>query len=215
MLYKKASPCYTLLMSSDDKKPQTVGDLVNSTYFGEVQETIKKFSEQREKALDAIRPTVERIAEMKRAFILPEVNRHVFVNYQPTDVLILRELRELNKKQTPSKVLSETDVVITYDTIDNSLNRNTGGKTFSYDLSEDGKRKKLLDILSTKKGYVQTDELRDSLKCPTNQAVAKIAQTFNDYATNALRLKKIKMIQGKKGSGYRINPKIVLEIENS
>jgi hypothetical protein len=202
-------------MSSDSKKPQTVGELINSTYFGEVQETVKKFSEQREKILDTIRPTIERMAEMSRAFTLPEANQYVLTHYQPTDVLILRELRELNKKQAPTRMLSENDTVVIYDRTDNSLNRTIGGKTFSYDLSEDGKRKKLLDILSIKKGYVKTDELRDSLKCPTNPAVAKIVQTFNDYATNALRLKKIKMIQGKKGSGYRINPKIVLEIENS
>ena len=200
-------------MSKDGKKPQTVGELISGNYFDEAQETMKKFSEQRERILDTIRPTVERIAEMKRAFTLPEVNHYVLKNYQPTDVLILRELRELNKKQAPAKALSETDVVVIYDTIDNSLNRTIGGKTFSYDLSEDGKRKKLLDILSTKKGYIQTDELKNLLNCPTNPAVAKIVQTFNDYATNALRLKKIKMIQGKRGSGYRINPKIHIEKE--
>lgn len=202
-------------MSSNNKKPQTVGELVSSTYFSDAQETFKKFSEQREKALETLKPTMERMAEISRSFILPRTDHYVLKNYQPTDVLILRELRELNKKQTLNKDVSGTDIVITYDTMDNSLNRIVGGKTFSYDLSEDGKRKKLLDILSTKKGYTKTDELRDLLKCPTNQAVSKIVQTFNDYATNALRLKKIKMIQGKKGSGYRINLKIFLERENS
>jgi hypothetical protein len=202
-------------MSSNNKKPQTVGELVNSTYFSDAQETFKKFSEQREKVLETLKPTMERMAEISHSFILPRTDHYVLKNYQPTDVLILRELRELNKKQTPNKDVVETDIIVTYDTTDSSLNRIVGSKTFSYDLSEDGKRKKLLDILSTKKGYTKTDELRDLLKCPTNQAVSKIVQTFNDYATNALRLKKIKMIQGKKGSGYRINLKIFLERENS
>jgi hypothetical protein len=202
-------------MSSNDKKLQTVSELISNTYFSDAQETIKKFSEQREKVLETLRPTMERIAEMSHAFTLPKTNHYILKNYQSTDVLILKELRELNKKQTLNKVLTEIDIVIIYDTNDNSLNRVVGGKTFSYDLSEDGKRKKLLDILSTKKCYIKTDELRSLLKCPTNQAVAKIVQTFNDYATNALRLKKIKMIQGKKGSGYRIDPKIFLERENS
>lgn len=212
MLYKKASPCYTLHMSNGNKKPQTVGDLISSTYYGDVQEKIKKFSEQREKILGAIRPTLERIAEINRSFTLPEANRYVLTNYQPTDVLILRELRELNKKQTPNKTIPETDVVIIYDTSDNSLNRTIGGKTFSYDLSENGKRKKLLDILLARGGYVQTNELEDILE---STAVAKIVQTFNDYAVNSLRLKGLKVIQGKKGSGYRINPKIHIEKEYS
>jgi hypothetical protein len=198
-------------MSNGNKK-QTVGELIHNTYFERSQETLKRFSEQREKVLDTIRPTIERMAEISRSFVLPQVDSYIIEKYEPTDVLILNELRELNRKQTQNKV-SETDILITYDTTDNSLNRTISGKTFSYDLSEDGKRKKLLDILSNQKIYVKTENLVNLLNCPTSQAVAKIVQTFNEQVANGLRIKKTKMIEGKKGSGYRITPKIHIEKE--
>lgn len=198
-------------MSNGNKK-QTVGELIHNTYFERSQETLKRFSEQREKVLDTIRPTIERMAEISRSFVLPQVDSYIIEKYEPTDVLILNELRELNRKQTQNKV-SETDILITYDTTDNSLNRTISGKTFSYDLSEDGKRKKLLDILSNQKIYVKTENLVNLLNCPTSQAVAKIVQTFNEQVANVLRIKKTKMIEGKKGSGYRITPKIHIEKE--
>jgi len=199
----------------NNNKKQTARELIESSYPKMAQETIKNFTEQREKILNIIKPTLERMETIRQSFIVPEGNEFILKNYRSTESLILDELRELNKKQSSLKTISDSDILIIYDTSDSSLNRNINGKYFSYDLSEDGKRKKLLDILNDKKKYVKTDELRNLLDCPTNQAVAKIVQTFNDYATNALRLKNIKMIQGKKGSGYRINPKIVLEIENS
>lgn len=200
-------------MSKDAKKPQTVGELISSTYFDNAQETMKKFSEQREKILDTLRPTVERIAEMKNAFTLPEINHHVLINYQPTDVLILKELRQLNAKKEKTPQVQGGDFVVVYDTNDVSLNRVIDGKVYSYDLSENGKRKRMLDLLLDKKGYVQTEELKNLLECPTTQAVAKIKQTFNDYASNTLKLNKIEIINSKKGSGYRINPKIHIEKE--
>jgi Ethanolamine utilization protein EutJ (predicted chaperonin) len=60
-------------MSNGNKK-QTVGELIHITYFERSQETLKRFSEQREKVLDTIRPTIERMAEISRSFVLPEVH---------------------------------------------------------------------------------------------------------------------------------------------
>lgn len=200
-------------MSKDAKKPQTVGELISSTYFNDAQETMKKFSEQREKILATLRPTVERIAEISRSLTLPKTDHYVLKNYQPTDVLILKELRQLNAKKEKTLQTQGDDFVIVYDTNDVSLNRVIDGKVYSYDLSENGKRKRLLELLLDRKGYVKTEELKNLLDCPTTQAVAKIKQTFNDYACNTLKLKKIEIINSKKGSGYRINPKIHIEKE--
>jgi hypothetical protein len=69
----------------------------------------------------------------------------------------------------------------------------------------------MCSILLERGTYVKTKDLESML---SSSAVAKIVQTFNDYAINTLRLpKKTKLIQGKKGSGYRINPKIHIEKE--
>lgn len=199
-------------MSSSEKKPQTVGDLISREHFEHLQGVAKKFSEHQKAVLDSIRPTIERMTELTRIGI-PEKNNYVMANYVPTDVLILRELRQLNAKKEKTIPSQSSDIVIVYETSDISLNRIIDGKFFSYDLSEGGKRKKLLDILLDKKVYVQTEELKNLLGCPTSQAVAKIVQTLNEYACNMLKLKKIKLIDSKKGSGYRINPKIHIEKE--
>jgi hypothetical protein len=212
MLYKKASFCYTSLMSKDINKPQTVADLIGKEHFDQLQDVAKKFSEHQKAVIDSIRPTIERMKELTRIGI-PEKNNYIMANYVPTDVLILRELRQLNAKKEKTAQAQNSDVVIVYDTSDISLNRIIDGKVYSYDISESGKRKKLLDLLLNKKGYIQTEDLRSLLECPTNPAVAKIVQTFNDYACNTLKLKNLKLIDGKKGSGYRINPKIHIERE--
>jgi CRISPR/Cas system-associated endoribonuclease Cas2 len=123
----------------------------------------------------------------------------------------LEELQELNKNHKRLLSSSQDSNVIIYDTRNGSLDRHLGGKLFSYDLTENGKRKQLLEILLDRGTYVKTKELESML---SSSAVAKIVQTFNDYAINTLRLpKKTKIIQGKKGSGYRINPKIHIEKE--
>jgi hypothetical protein len=199
-------------MSQDANKPKTVGDLISKEYFDQLQGIAKKFSEQQKAVIDSIRPTIERMTELTRIGI-PERNNYVLQNYVPTDVLILRELRQLNAKKEKTIQSQNSDVVIVYETSDVTLNRIIDGKVYSYDISENGKRKKLLDLLLNKKGYIQTEDLRSLLDCPTNPAVAKIVQTFNDYARNTLKLKKLKLVDSKKGSGYRINPKIHIERE--
>lgn len=199
-------------MSSSEKKPQTVGDLISREHFDQLQDVAKKFSEHQKAVLDSIRPTIERMTELTRIAI-PEKHNYVMTNYVPTDVLILRELRQLNAKKEKTIPSQGSDIVVIYDTSDISLNRIIDGKVYSYDITESAKRKKLIDLLIDKKGYMQTEDLRTLLDCPTSQAVAKIVQTLNDYACNMLKLKKIKLIDSKKGSGYRINPKIHIEKE--
>ncbi len=199
-------------MSQDTNKPRTVGDLISKEHFDQLQGMAKKFSEHQKAVIDSIRPTIERMTELTRIGI-PERNNYVLQNYVPTDVLILRELRQLNAKKERTVQSQNSDVVILYDTSDVTLNRVIDGKVYSYDITESAKRKKLFDLLLERKGYVQTEELKNLLDCPTTQAVAKIKQTFNDYASNTLKLKKIELIDSKKGSGYRINPKIHIEKE--
>lgn len=199
-------------MSINKKMAKTIGELVSNTYYNEAQQTVKNFTEKQQAVFESIRPVMERMTELTRIGI-PEKHDYVMANYVPTDVLILRELRQLNAKKEKTTQAQNTDVVIVYDTNDISLNRIIDGKVYSYDISENGKRKKLLDLLLNKKGYIQTEDLRTFLDCPTSQAVAKIVQTLNDYACNTLKLKKIKLIDSKKGSGYRINPKIHIEKE--
>ncbi len=203
-------------MSEKPKKTETVGEMIARQYpsilsehqISQFKEIGKRHAEVAEHIRRVAQPVIERMAQVQEQFQMLKPKNHVMKYYRPIEHDILYELRELNKNTKKPIHPHQEDTVIIYSTKDGSLDRNIGGKCFSYDLTENGKRKKLLDILLDMGTYIKTEKLRDFLDCPTNQAVAKIVQTFNDYASNSLRLKKIKVIDGKKGSGYRINPNI-------
>lgn len=179
--------------------------------------SVNQFQDLHKKMLDAAKPT---FALMEKIDLQPPrsiLGGDVFIPYvRPVQYEILDELRELNQNHRKVVALQNEGVdCLIYDPPEGCLTRVLGGRNFSYDLTEDGKRKKMFEILYREKGYVKTSELKEVLKCPSTQAVAKIAQTFNSYAQNTLRLKKVKIILGKKGSGYRINPKVMIESTTS
>ena len=198
----------------------TVGELVvkmhppilNEDQISQFQEIGKRHAEMIENVRKIAQPIIEQINHVReQAKLFEPVEYPEIVFNRPVEYDILEELQELNKNNKRLLSSSQDSNVIIYDTKNGSLDRNLGGKCFSYDLTENGKRKQLLEILLERGTYVKTKELELML---SSSAVAKIAQTFNDYAINTLRLpKKTKLIQGKKGSGYRINPKIHIEKE--
>lgn len=165
------------------------------------------------KMFEAMQPTLAMMKSIDLRLPSRIIDTDMVIPYvRPVEYDIRDELRELNKNHRKVLALRNDGVdCLVYDPSDGCLTRVLGGRNFSYDLTEDGKRKQMFETLYRAKKYVQTDELKEILKCPTTQAVAKIAQTFNSYAENTLRLKKVRIIQGKKGSGYRINPKLIIE----
>jgi hypothetical protein len=209
-------------MADEQKKPITVGELVAKIHpptlsegqISQFRELGKRHAEMIENVRKVAQPIIEqmnRVREQVKLFEPVEYPEIVF--RRPVEYDILEELQELNKNHKRLLSSSQDSNVIIYDRDNGSLDRHLGDKLFSYDLTENGKRKKLLDLLLNKKGYIQTEDLKSLLGCPSNPAVAKIVQTFNDYACNTLKLKNLKLIDGKKGSGYRINPKIHIERE--
>jgi hypothetical protein len=210
-------------MEGKQKKPITVGELVIKAHPPVLSEQqISQFKEIGRRSIEMVesvnkmaQPMIEQISRAyEQASIFKPIEHTPILYRRPVEYDILEELQKLNKDNKRLLSSQEDTNVIIYDVGSGSLDRNLGGKTFSYDLTESGKRKRLLDVLLDRGTYVQTKELEEILSCPSSQAVAKIVQTFNDYAANTLRLqKKTKIIQGKKGSGYRINPKIHIEKE--
>lgn len=190
-----------------------------------IQKSLQPALEMRERMQDMLKnlqPAINMALEAHKRYqeFNAPLTRDVVIPYhRPVEYDILDELRTLNDNQqeiiqNQQKILALREDGIDcllYDAEDGSLSRVLAGKNYSYDMTSDGKRKQLFEILFRARKYVQTDELRMELKCPSTQAVSKIAQTFNDYADNTLRLNGEKLIQGKKGSGYRLNPKIAIE----
>ena len=207
-------------MENDQKKPMAVGELVAKIHspvlsegqISQFQEIGKRHAEMMENVRKVAQPIIEQMNRVREQIkIFEPVEYPEIVFNRPVEYDILEELQELNKNHKRLLSSSQDSNIIIYDTINGSLDRHLGGKLFSYDLTENGKRKQLLEILLDRDTYVKTKELESML---SSSAVAKIVQTFNDYAINTLRLpKKTKLIQGKKGSGYRINPKIHIEKE--
>lgn len=204
-----------------EKLEEVKKSLTESPLFKSLQEMSKEYYSNLERIQKDFKPVLDQMNNIKEEQAKrSEMFKSMFsapkslTYYRPVEYRILDELKELNKKKdTPVKKTNQNELVITYNTQDGSLDRIFGGKIFSYDLTEDGKRKRLIDLLVRDPSFVKTEKLKTYLNCPTTQAVAKIVQTLNDYAINTLRLKNTKLIQGKKGSGYRINPKIIVIIE--
>ncbi len=207
-------------MANEQDKPMIVGELVakihlptlSESQISQFQEIGKRHAEMIENVRKVAQPIIEQMNRVReQAKLFEPVEYPAIVYRRPVEYDILEELQELNKNHKRLLSSSQDSNVIIYDTTNGSLDRHLGGKLFSYDLTENGKRKQLLEILLDRGTYVKTKELELML---SSSAVAKIVQTFNDYAINTLRLpKKTKLIQGKKGSGYRINPKIHIEKE--
>lgn len=205
--------------------PEGLLSLTNFPDLSAIQKSLQPAFEYRERMqsiLKDLQPAINMALEAHKRYqeFSAPLTRDVVIPYhRPVEYDILDELRDLNDNQreiieNQQKILALREDGIDcllYDAEDSSLSRVLAGKNYSYDMTSDGKRKQLFEILFRAKKYVQTDEIRMELKCPSTQAVSKIAQTFNDYADNTLRLNGEKLIQGKKGSGYRLNPKIAIE----
>ncbi len=207
------------------KIPEGLLSLAQLPDFSAIQKSLQPVFEMRERMQGMVKdlqPAINMALEAHRQYqeFNTPLTRDVVIPYnRPVEYDILDELRTLNDNQqeiiqNQQKILALREDGIDcllYDAVDGSLSRVLAGKNYSYDMTSDGKRKQLFEILFRARKYVKTDELRAELKCPSTQAVSKIAQTFNDYADNTLRLNGEKLIQGKKGSGYRLNPKILIE----
>lgn len=208
--------------------PEGLLSLAQLPDLSAIQKSLQPAFEMRERMqgmLKDLQPAINMALEAHKQYqkyqhLNAPLTRDVVIPYhRPVEYDILDELRTLNDNQqeiiqNQQKILALREDGIDcllYDAGDGSLTRVLAGKNYSYDMTSDGKRKQLFEILFRARKYVQTDELRMELKCPSTQAVSKIAQTFNDYADNTLRLNGEKLIQGKKGSGYRLNPKIAIE----
>ena len=190
-------------------------DIAKNPIFKQLQEIGEEYKKQAQKIALDLKPMLDQVNIAQQQFQNYKKDSLMTIKYvRPVEYDILDELRALNRKNSPRlKATKDSGIVITYNTTDNSLDRYVNGKLFSYDFSEDGKRKRLLDILINRSGYVKTKDLKQALNCPTTQAVAKLAQNLNDYANATLRLKGIKLVNGKGRSGYRLNPKIIIEKE--
>lgn len=133
----------------------------------------------------------------------------------PRPPVTIAEMRSLLAEQHKNPVVKKIDsgvktAELIYNRHDKELKKYIGNKEISCDFSK--KRLSLLEVLLDSDGYVETSTLMDMLKCPTSSAVSKLAKGVNNRTKNKLQIKE-KLIDGRSGFGYRINPKIRIHKE--
>ena len=69
----------------------------------------------------------------------------------------------------------------------------------------------LIMIVYTGFNYVTTEKVREHLKCPTNDSVSALKKAINRKIQFDLSLEDTEVLNGKQGSGYRINPKVTIK----
>lgn len=199
---------------SDAELEKKKKELMESPIFKQAQQAAKDVTERIQKVADTLKPVLDRVAQARHQVSTSIFDQErVFTAIAPrenTQYAILKELRILNQKKPMQKQVTTSEVVITYDTRENILMRIVDGKEYTYHFKNDAKRKKLFDTLRLKKSYLQRKELKVVLGSPTADAVSTMIKTFNDKVALKLKLK-IRFIVAKAGSGYRINPSVIIE----
>lgn len=99
---------------------------------------------------------------------------------------------------------------LVYDFNEKILTRTVPGKVLSSRFKGgEAKRVNLFEKLVKAKKFVETRSLQEELGCPTTEAVRKLAQGINNKIRNDLNIEE-KVIEGRLGFGYRINPQIAV-----
>lgn len=177
--------------------------LINELSFKQKTEFIKK--------LNVLKPIIENGKEVRNSLRKDSILTRKINFIPPNNDLNSRIIEILENIQSGQSPLNNTSqIVLKYNSKDFSISRNFAGEIIQYSLNYNSKRRFLLEALLKRKRYIKTDELCSILRSPSPNAIAKMVQTFNQYCRNKLKTDDIPIIEGKKGLGYRINPKILI-----
>lgn len=85
-------------------------------------------------------------------------------------------------------------------------------KTHCYKMDKEGDRYKIVRFLVDNTGYRQTSEISFLLNEKIKKRVSGDIMKIRKNVTNLIGIKGSDIIEGKKGSGYRINPKYKIKV---
>lgn len=215
------------------QKVKTVGEMIYKMHeqvaptleqMRKTKETVEKITKPLTESLKAVESFSQKMAEVEkeRTQILPRLlpyHRSISVDsivytpprvqLDPADRKLLEEIRD-QKKSTHEKNTSD----LVYDKKEKILSRTVPGIILqSHFMTGEAKRVHFFERLLRAKKYVGTEDLRVEFDCPTKEAVRKMVQGINNKLKEDLELKKPSVIQGKPGSGYRINPEVSIHMK--
>lgn len=187
-------------------------ELTESPIFKQAQKTLDNLNAHIQKN---VKPVLDRMAQAHKQINTPYFGDTPIsipvARRDTTQQEILKELKILNQKKLAQKQPIGSEIVITYDAHEGALTRTIDGKPYSYSFTGNAKRKKLFELFRQKKSYMQLKELKVLLTSPTTDSVSTMIKTLNEKVDQKLHLSKLKIIIAKPGSGYRINPRVIIE----
>lgn len=87
------------------------------------------------------------------------------------------------------------------------ITREVNGSVFTLDFGSDKFKARILQWLPDNSAYIKVHQLTGFIESTSDSSVRKLIGQINDSAQSKLQLPKEKsLIEGKHGSGYRINP---------
>lgn len=83
------------------------------------------------------------------------------------------------------------------------------------EFKERGHRYKVLHYLATRADYQQTEDIREAVGAKDNRSVSKTIEGLRRKIKGTLHIQDLEVIEGKSDSGYRINPKFRITVEDA
>ncbi len=122
---------------------------------------------------------------------------------------LIQELSKKENEKTTERQIKKTTLFLKQD---GELYKKPKEK-YCYPMGEKGDRHKTVRFLAENRGYQQTIEISSVLGDKNIKSVQTEIYKINNIAIGKLEIKN-KLIEGKKGSGYRINPKYKVIFKN-
>lgn len=169
--------------------------------------------EQKQEQINFLSNLVKKRAiERIERYGLPRGATTAYFIHEPNRKLLLKERKRLVDFDKPSNKdgTEASEKIILFFTPDGDLYREPKNK-YCYSLSKEKMREKIIRFLNGK-GYQSTEIIQAEVGSADAQSIRLAIGKINDKAKSLLGLKS-KLIEGRKGSGYRINPQYKIVIQ--
>lgn len=142
-------------------------------------------------------------------------NEKRFNEVKNNALIVLDDLIELVEAQTGGATTNKKSVLIRLylNKVGDLWRESKERGCYSMDVNSD--RHKIVRYLVENSDYQQTARLSQELEGKSLQSIRKEIREINDNFSGRLGIKNAKLIEGKKGSGYRISPKYKVVVVNS
>lgn len=168
-------------------------------------------------------PAIEQYGRSKIVYAMMLINEWLEGSSFKSHVFFLQKIDRNAKWADMLKILNakileyQNDVPVTVLTLSRSghITRTVGSTTLEHDFGSDGFKKEILFMLLENSGYVPTNEIKQRTGSKSVESISKTIAAINTVLKAKLQLPaKEKVIESKRGSGYRLNPLCNIVVAN-